>query len=109
VDDSLAPSVIFACARTPFLEKQRVFDAASAALVGLATPTSSPRPHPPLPTTSQRTMKITIYGCSIGRHSMPSRPLGVTLAHQALLLASPRGLEIFAPHVSDSRAVSSRV
>ena len=28
MDDSLAPSVILACARTPFLEKQRVFDAA---------------------------------------------------------------------------------
>jgi hypothetical protein len=31
------------------------------ALVGLATPTSSPLPHLPLPTTSQPTTKITIY------------------------------------------------
>jgi hypothetical protein len=36
-----------------------------AALVGLATPTSSPRPYLPLPTTGRlATMKITIYGWS---------------------------------------------
>ena len=34
----------------------------SAALVALATPTSGPRSHLPLPTTGQRTMKFMIYG-----------------------------------------------
>jgi hypothetical protein len=38
-----------------------------AALVGLATPTSSLRPHLPLPTTSRATMKVTIYGWRISR------------------------------------------
>jgi hypothetical protein len=43
------------------------------------------------------------------QHLHALAPLGVTLAHYALLLASPRRLEIVAPHVTDSWAVSSRV
>jgi dihydrofolate reductase len=33
-------------------------------LVAVATPTTGPRPHLPLPPASQQTMKITIYGWS---------------------------------------------
>jgi hypothetical protein len=51
------------------------------ALVGLATPTSSTRPHLPLPTASRlATMKITIYGWStrlaISRHCLSGKPRG---------------------------------